>query len=139
MCCYHRNDWTEEFLKNNKGKKEIIVYKVYENLNNELVTPFMCKKFKPGLIKSNSTGKRCKVDQKIIYRGIHVFLSRKDCKCCIEDIYSGRNRIIVPVTVKLSELISVGGFDSRDSDRCAVFKSVYLAEADYNRALKKVK
>jgi hypothetical protein len=68
-----------------------------------------------------------------VFKGIHVYLYRRDAEEEIDRTSNGDNRLaILPVTCNSADLVAVGVFDD---DRAAVFTKVFVKEEDYEKAI----
>lgn len=148
MCCYGKLKLTQDFLKKNRRRKTIEVYKLVQKydvrtysytfvrtrLNGIYRSSF---EYKPGIIKSRTEKKIITKDEEI-KNGIHVWLSFSSAKGHQRQTACGYK--IIKLTADVSDLIGVGLFDSERRKDNAVFKKVYLSQREYDKALgKKVK
>jgi len=124
MCCRAKLNLTKNFLRRNREKKSITVYKVLTRYGR---SPYMNYAWCPGILSINID--RIKKDTDITH-GYHVWLSRKSA-----ETHANRHNycVVVPVHVRPKDVIGVGYFDDYGENDNAVFNRVSLHTRDYNR------
>ena len=148
MCLATTKKETEEFRKKNKDKESIWCYKVYKrftrsNNRNVLRSIFYdtgCS-IKPGVIKSNRS--RLNFDKRdrdyciatvrainsclgwSISKGIYVYQYKRDA-----ERHCNLDEKVVRIKCLMSEFVAYNSWDN-----IAVFRTVYLPEEEYNKAI----
>jgi len=145
MCLATTKKETEEFRKNNKNKESIWCYKIYKRVtrsNNRKVLRSIfydtgCS-IKPGVIKSNRSRLNFDKRDKDYYhghfrstnswnisKGIYVYKYKHDAKrhCNLDEK-------VVRIKCLMSEFVAYNSWDN-----IAVFRTVYLPEEEYNKAI----
>ena len=119
MCMVNCTISVERLLK---GPSKITCYKVLYFINNELQSTVYEKVWKPGWNKSNSKSTQInKNSGKLIYRGIHVFLTKPAKN-------TGKYRRVVKFTALRSNLIGA------NNGNLAVFTKVFLSKEEFDKA-----
>lgn len=126
MCCVSSKSNTEAFLKKNRRRKTVTVYKKLNRsiVNETLFAVYFGKEYKPGENKSNSNRKLVKSHGVEVNRGIHVWLNPG----LISSIEAG---VTIKFTALLKDLVCVGVNSNH-----AVFTKVTLARSEYEKALR---
>jgi len=138
--CMTANDYeTKKFVKRNKSKKEITVWKVYRVRQNIVNPCWMAgDAVKQGRIKSDRERRHNDyMDESFqdgyvrgIFRGIHVFLTRQGAR---EYAYHGEN--VFKCKAQMSDLVAIGGVDVGSYDR-AVFMNIHITKEEFLRGKK---
>lgn len=139
---------TKAWIKKNRGKKSIRVYKLLEIpelldsqgkiiLNKlgestrdykKLVAPYRNSEYKPGVIKSGSRVKGlCLTQGREINIGIHTYANQ--CLAIVSLTFSNKFYRLVELRVDFDDFIAAGNED-------LVFRKVRLTEHAYKKALK---
>lgn len=127
MCCTPNLSDTFKFLKQNKRRKTVKVYKVLRG-ETSLYSPYQYKTYKPGVNNSNSRrAKPLLREESLIEKGIHVFLNRAGANYLV-NLEGGR---VVEFIAKIKDFICVGRYGDRTDN--AVFRRVYLSKKEYDR------
>ena len=130
MCAYVNLVEQEKFLKKNKGKKIVTVYKIMSIDNTlkmfRLISPYVYHMYFPGIIKSDSRAKLQTQNNREINKGIHCYISLKWAKFK-QERFLGENTTIIKLEANMSDLICVGYNDE------VVFRKVKLHENEYKR------
>lgn len=127
MCLYGDFKLTQKFLKENKNKKNITVYKVFAKIFDYKKKPGVYslvynKKWHRGINKSNSKRKILPIQEdELVSRGIHVYLNKEDA---IRVASYSSIRFIVEMKASLKDLIAVEGDSTLGEFREATFTKV---------------
>lgn len=127
MCLNNNCDDVADFLKKNRRRKIVKVYKLLNRniraSNPFLYSPYYGKEYIVGENRSNSKRKKPSLKDEKIERGIHVFLDRDAAyfKLHYMDGY-----IIVEFTAKVKDVIGV-------KNSHAVFRRVYLSKKELSK------
>jgi len=138
MCLFNDPNDVKDFLKKNRKRKTITVYKRLNKVTTRegeypavkyttiLRAPYMETEYKPGVIQSSS--RRSKPCEKYdsIGPGIHCYLSLDKAE---RTLAFGGHQIIATMTVNVKDVLGV-------SYDVAVFKSAKLSKKEYERHVK---
>lgn len=126
MCAIIVLEDTKNFLKANKNRKTVKVYKNLDLIDGELTSPIYSHIWKPGENKSNSRAGLQKRDYTKISKGIHTYLTREEA-----EFWNDPPRVVVELTAFIEDLIGV-------DDLVGVFKKVYLSKKEYESVRKSI-
>ena len=135
MCMTKDNFATQQFLNKHRGKKYVVVWKIYELRSGKLHPPYMITALpiRPGSIKSNRVTKvfdpydRCETFGRVdIRRGIHVYLTRRRARK-MRTSYDGK---VFKCTARLDDLVGVSSYGH------AVFMKIYISRKEFKRGKK---
>jgi len=128
----------KRFLKKNKKKDEVTVWKLYHICPDGKVEPVLypmvnLKPITPGCIQSHRSTKaweNCR-DKFYIYEGIHVFLTRKAVRKYKKDHFDSECQVF-KCTAKIEDLVAVGVGKFKQ----AVFMKIYISPEEFEEGKK---
>ena len=141
MCLAKNKDATKKFLKKNKNKKKVVVWKLYRIYDDGEVYPpyYHIYTVKPGVIKSNRTSIKHDLGDSrsinAVNRGIHVFINRKAARHDLRTWFQGLKTKVFKCEAMVEDLVAVGG-GHRLSTSEAVFMKIFISPEEFEKGKK---